>query len=350
MPEHRPISLVIVTGFLGAGKTTLLNHILKDPALSDTAVVINEFGEVAIDHLLVEQAGDGVIELGGGCLCCTVRGALVDTLLSLLDRPLRRVVVETTGLADPVPLLQSVMAHPVLAEAYRVDCVLTVVDVVNGSNTLEAFDEARNQVAVADRIVLTKSDIADARTREALLARLAALNGDAELLDSRRPESIRADMLLEPALDIRTVPAGHDHHDHDHHHDHAGHHHHHEEFGSVSLLHDRPIPFTAIEGFLHLLASQQGERILRIKGLVETAEDPDHPLLLQGAQKLLHPPQALPRWPEGERGTRIVVIGRALDADYIRRIFAAFVGVAGVDTPDRTALVENPLSISGLRQ
>ena len=158
----------MLTGFLGAGKTTLLNRLLKDPALADTAVIINEFGEVAIDHLLVEQSSDGVIQLSDGCLCCTVRGELVDTLADLVDRlqtgriaRLARVVIETTGLADPAPVLQSIMAHPVLVQAFRLDGVVTLVDAVNGMATLDAHVEAVKQVAVADRIVLTKADLAD---------------------------------------------------------------------------------------------------------------------------------------------------------------------------------------------
>src|SRR5664279_3196206 len=162
-----PIPLTVLTGFLGAGKTTLLNRLLKDPALSQTAVIINEFGEVSLDHLLVEYVGDNMVLLQSGCLCCTMRGDLVDaleTLLRDLDNnrcKFSRVLLETTGLADPAPVLQTAMSHPYLVMRFRLDGVVTVVDAVNGEATLDAFAEAVKQVAVADRIVLSKSDLAD---------------------------------------------------------------------------------------------------------------------------------------------------------------------------------------------
>ena len=385
--QMRKIPVTIVTGFLGSGKTTLLNRLLKDPALSDTAVIINEFGEVSIDHLLVEQASEGVIELADGCLCCTVRGELVDTLADLIDRlqtgrikALKRVIIETTGLADPAPVLHSIMGHPLLTQVFRLDGVLATVDAVNGMATLDNHEEAVKQAAMADRIILTKTDLPEAQAGlPALKARLRTLNPGADILEVGEERTGYAALfecgLYNPqtkSADVRRwlkaeayedehhghghvcgPDCGHDHHHHDHHHDHhndqgyAHHHHHDDAIRSFSLRHDAPIPVSTFEMFLDLLRSTHGEKLLRMKGIVQIAEDPDRPVVIHGVQKIFHPPARLPQWPQGKRETLLVLIVKDLPEAYVRELFDAFLGRPGLDRPDRAAMTENPLAIPG---
>ncbi len=383
------IAVSILTGFLGAGKSTLLNRILKDPGTSDTAVIINEFGEVGIDNFLVEASGDALLEIANGCLCCTVRGELVDSLASIMDgiqtgrlRPIRRIVIETTGLADPAPVMQSVMGNPVIAQNFELDGVITVVDAVNGVSTLDRHQEAVKQVAVADRLIISKQSMADASQLAALKSRLAALNPRALVVDGDSGEAGTAAILVnglyDPATKIADVDRwlhdemandteehhhhdhGHDHHD-DHHHGHEhhghGHHHHHhdvnrhgDDIRSFSIIHERPIDPMAIEMFIDLLRSAHGEKLLRMKAIVALSDNPDRPLVLHGVQSVFHPPQRLPKWPDGsDRRTRMVLITQGLEEAFVSDLFAAFTGQPRVDRPDRAALEDNPLAVPGLR-
>jgi G3E family GTPase len=380
-PEAR-IPVSILTGFLGAGKSSLLNRILKDPATSNTAVIINEFGEVGIDNLLVESSGDALLELSNGCLCCTIRGELIDTLASLMDglqtgrlQPIHRVVIETTGLADPAPVMQSVMGNPVIAQNFVLDGVVTVVDAVNGLSTLDRHIEAVKQVAVADRLVISKLSMADAAQVSALKARLATLNPRAPVIDGDSSEAgvatILVNGLYDPASKIADVDRwlrdeladdghhhhhghGHGHHDHGHH-AHAGHdrhdiNRHGDDIRSFSIIHDKPIEPMALNMFVDLLRSAHGEKLLRMKAIVALSDNPERPLVLHGVQSVFHPPERLAKWPDGsDRRTRMVLITQDLPEAFVSDLFAAFTGQPRVDRPDRAALEDNPLSVPGLK-
>lgn len=346
--------MTVLTGFLGAGKTTLLNRLLKDTALDGTAVIINEFGEAPLDHLLVEYVGDNMVVLQSGCLCCTMRGDLVDaleTLLRDLDNrrcKFRRVLLETTGLADPAPVLHTAMAHPYLLLRYRLDGVVTVVDAVNGEATLDAHAEAVKQAAVADRIVLTKTDIADTSQRERIVARLRALNPSAPILDAANaeatPDRLLGSGLYNPDKKIPDVKkwlaaeayAG------DHHHSHDANRHD-EHIGSFVLTTDEAISAGTLDIFLELLRATHGAKLLRIKGIVKLAEMPDTPVVVHGVQHVFHPTARLDNWPDDDHRTRLVFITRDLPERTVRELFEAFLGVVAPDRPDRIALTDNPL-------
>ncbi|MGM4912137.1 CobW family GTP-binding protein [Rhizobium sp. 768_B6_N1_8] len=374
------IPVTILTGFLGAGKSTLLNRILKDPAMKDAAVIINEFGDVGIDHLLVESSGDSIIELSDGCLCCTVRGELVDTLANLMDavqtgrvKPVKRVVIETTGLADPAPVMQAIMGNPIIAQNFELDGVVTVVDAVNGLQTLDNHEEARKQTAVADRLIVSKQSIAG--DTDALMARLHGLNPRAAIMDADSDEAgsarIFVNGLYDPGTKIADVRRwlhdedeheGHHHHDHGHDHGHHHHHHGHEHqdphdvnrhdasIRSFSIIEEKAIDPMALEMFIDLLRSAHGEKLLRMKAIIATSDRPERPLVLHGVQSIFHPPVRLAAWPDPEdRRTRMVLITKDLPEAFVKDLFDAFLGKPRIDTPDRAALSDNPLAIPGMR-
>jgi G3E family GTPase len=330
MPIH------IVTGFLGAGKTTLINRLLRAPELADTLVIVNEWGEIGLDHLLYEKIADDVILLPSGCLCCDLRGDLLDCLHDVLRRrdagelaPFARIVLETSGLADPAPILHALFSDPMLARRTRLAGVTTLIDAVNGVATLEAHGEARRQVALADRIVLTKSDLVSAPL--SLRAATRELNSTSPLVDLATDGFGAGEFLAEPippaAPSRGTVMSAHG-----------------ASVLSRAFVTDQPIEAPALGRFLDLLGMTLGPRLLRVKGLVATRETPDQPLLIQGAQHVFHPPRRLAAWPGGRRETVLVVISDGLEPEAVERLWRALIGDPEIDQPDLAAMTENPLA------
>ena len=360
-----PFPLTVLTGFLGAGKTTLLNRLLREPALADTLILINEFGQIGLDHLLVEKLDGDMVVMTSGCLCCTIRGDLTATLEDLLRRrdngriaPFTRVVIETTGLADPAPVLHTLIYHPYLMMRFRLDGVVTLVDALNGNAILDRHAEAVKQVAVADRLVITKTDLLDPNgdVTATLRARLSALNPTALQLDAARgeagPDKLFGIGLYDPDRKIPDVRrwlnaealAG----EHDHtHHGHESHAHdinrHDSKIRAFALRHAEPMPVSAFEMFLELLRTAHGAHLLRVKGIVALADNPARPLVIHGVQHMFHPPVRLEAWPDDDRTTRIVFILYDMEPGFIEALWQGFAGLPAPDTPDHAALTDNPL-------
>jgi G3E family GTPase len=326
----------VLTGFLGSGKTTLLRHLLASPRLADTAVLINEFGEVGLDHLLVETVEEGIVLLQSGCICCTIRGDLSKAILDLYSRrerglvpSFRRLAVETTGLADPTPILSTVLHDPVLRHHFHLGNVIATVDGVNGLANLEEHPETVKQAAIADRLVLTKADLSDVATLMRLRTALRRLNPAAAMLEAIEGD-VDPDLVLgEEAWDaasrsaevrrwIAAEEAGG--HDHDHAPDrsrHAG------GIRAFCVTIDAPIDWAAFGIWLTLLLHRHGNDILRVKGIVNVAGS-DVPVVVQGVQHLVHAPMHLEAWPSDDRRSRLVFIARGIDETRLRASLDGF--------------------------
>lgn len=324
--------VTIVTGFLGSGKTTLLNRALRAPEMARTAVIINEFGEIGLDHALARESDDAVIVLENGCLCCTVRSDLVGTLNDLYhSRRAGRipffdnVVIETSGLAEPGPILQAFLSEPTLDGLYRVASVIALVDAVNAKTTLGEHEEAVQQLALADRILLSKLDlVADSQTRSDLETELRRINPAAAIgpVDDvlanvaslfRSPGFDPADPQADPRpwLNVEAYARAHEAHEHQHGHDHA-HHWRERQIESFYLIRDEPLGRDALQFLLDGITQNLGPGLLRVKGLVNVAEEPGRPAVIQGVQHLLHTMTWLPRWPDADHRTRVIFITRGI--------------------------------------
>ena len=331
------IPVNVLTGALGSGKTTLLKALLRAPRLGGTMVLVNELGEIGIDHHLVEHASESTLLLENGCLCCAMRDDLKTALKDLHSRRARgeipryeRVVVETTGIADPVPIAYTLLAEPVLQHHYRLGNVVTVVDAVNAAAQLERFAESVKQVVLADRLVVSKLDIADPRDIEALRPRLAALNPDAPILAGDSPDLDPVDLLIADIHDRQSksreverwmrstadAAAASDSHDP-----------HPTAVTACCFTFDAVLDWTAFGVWMSMLLNRHGDRVLRMKGLLNVAGLPG-PVLVNGVQHLVHPPAHLDRWPDEDRRSRLVVISSGLDREEIERSLHAFNALA----------------------
>jgi G3E family GTPase len=336
--ELTPVN--IITGFLGSGKTTLLQRMLRSPELSEVAVLVNEFGEIGLDHHLLQGVAESTLLLENGCLCCAVRGDLQKALRNLLsqrtrgDVPhFRRVVIETSGLADPAPIAYTLLSEAVLRHHFRLSGIITTIDAVNGAAQLGTFPEAVKQASMADRLVVTKADLSDGPSLAALRARLRALNGSAPILES---SEIRGDihhLLTDDIYDADgkfreaahwTAEAvdGHAAHEHT------------ADVQSFAAIFDRPLDWTAFGVWASMLLYRHGADVLRLKGLLNVAGVPT-PVLINGVQHIVHPPSHLEQWPDTDRRSRLIFIVRGLQRSRIERSLAVFNDL--VNTPSSTA-------------
>ncbi len=340
----KKVPVHVLTGFLGSGKTTLLNSILQNPAFANSAVIINEFGEIGLDHHLVETGEDTIIELSNGCLCCTVRGQLIDTIESLLKRNPERILIETTGLADPAPVLQALIASPVIGDDLVFSGLLTTLDVSNGISTMDRHSEASKQVALADKVILTKIDELTAKDVEKVLNKTMSalkLRNPAAQIVSKTAFLENLELYFSARDGLPNLP---DVHDHFHHHHDINQHS--EKIVATVLKTPTSISRQQLDMFLDLVLSAHSAHILRIKGLVQLAGEA-RPLVIQGVGNRLSEPYFLKKWPTENQTTQLVVFLEDMPAEFIQRLFRGFFNIPQIDTPDRNAMTDNPLSIAG---
>lgn len=329
------LQVSLLTGFLGSGKTTLLNALLKHPDMDETAVLVNEFGEIGLDHQLIEKIDEETVLLNAGCLCCTVRGDLANALRDLFIRrikgeipPIKRVLIESTGLADPAPIIHTLMTDDIISTRFVLDGIVTTVDAVNGGATLDTHLESVKQAAVADRILVTKTDIADDAALADIEARIDGINPAAPVfrvaMGDIGPDKLFDSGLYDPktkSLDVqrwlRDEAYADDDDGHEHHHDHAHDVNRHDDsIRAFCMTRDEPLPWDAFVAWVRTLIALYGDRLLRIKGIVNIEGQP-LPVAIHGVQHLFHDPVQLPEWPDDDQRSKIVFITRDLDEETV---------------------------------
>jgi G3E family GTPase len=315
MTDRLPV--VVVTGFLGSGKTTLIAALVAHPAMGETAVLINELGEVPLDHHLVRQVDERTVVLASGCICCTLRGDLGDELRDLHSRRTRgelpafeRVIVETTGVADPTPILHTLLSEPVVRHHYALEAVVATVDALNGEATLRRQPESVKQAAVADTLLVTKADAADARDVAALEARLRRLNPVAPIV--RATHGAVHPGVLVRGREREPPPL-------------AGEAEHADDLRTFALVLDEPLDWNAFAVWLTMLLHTRGADVLRVKGLLDVGEA--GPVVLDGVQHVVHRPRHLDAWPDDDRRSRIVFVARGIEREAVQASLAAFNGL-----------------------
>ena len=345
MDKFAPKPVTVITGFLGSGKTTLLSALLKKEEMKNVAVIINEFGEVGLDHALVEHSDENIVELQNGCICCTIQGDLQKTMLDLIDKISKgdisyfdKVIIETTGLADPVPIIHTLISSMDLQRIYTLDGVITVVDATNGEKTLDLQPEAVKQAALAERIIISKIDLIEKDKELSLETRLRAINPSIKIIKSSFGNVSISDLIdlgaydpFSKSRDVKEWLAAESmdtHHDHDHDHHHVNVNRHDENIEAFSMTSDNPVNMMAFGLFKDLLMAQMGPDLLRLKGIINI-EGKDRPAVIHGVQHIFHPVHWLEKWPDGERQTKLVFITRNVKKEQIEGFFNALMGLVG---------------------
>ena len=339
MNQISQISVTVITGFLGSGKTTLLSSILKKKEMQKTAVIINEFGEIGLDHALIEHTDENIVELQSGCICCTIQGDLNKTLIDLFDKMMNgkvssfnRILIETTGLANPVPIIHTLMSSIELIRIYSLDGVITVVDSINGEKTLDLHEESLKQLALAEKIILSKTDIVDKDEIKSLVYRIKDINPVSQIIFSKFGniplEEIFGLGAYDPykkSEDVKKWLAAEKYKDkkHHHHHDVIRHN---ENIRAFSMMSENPVNMIAFSFFRDMITAALGANLLRMKGIVNIAGE-ERPAVIHGVQHIFHPVQWLETWPDNDRRTKLVFITQNIKKEQIEDFFRPLMGL-----------------------
>ena len=339
MNQINQIPVTVITGFLGSGKTTLLSSILKKKEMQKTAVIINEFGEIGLDHALIEHTDENIVELQSGCICCTIQGDLNKTLIDLFDKMMNgkvssfnRILIETTGLANPVPIIHTLMSSIELIRIYSLDGVITVVDSINGEKTLDLHEESLKQLALAEKIILSKTDIVDKDEIKSLVYRIKEINPVSQIIFSKFGNIPLKEIFglgaydpYKKSADVKNWLAAEKYKDKKHHHHHDVNRHN-ENIRAFSMMSENPVNMIAFSFFRDMITAALGANLLRMKGIVNIAGE-ERPAVIHGVQHIFHPVQWLETWPDNDRRTKLVFITQNIKKEQIEDFFRPLMGL-----------------------